>query len=145
MRKQAGTGEGGKALTLAAAAAFGLGAWMGPIAAQTPPPPAARNQPPVSCQTIGSTTYCKDGTQFEQTQASSPSSAAAADGKPAVQNIGRSGPVQYQRDDLRVFSVDDRLRRLGEKQQQAPTGQQEAPSTYSGRNCGKFTTSVICD
>ncbi|MCC6471322.1 MAG: hypothetical protein IT563_23610 [Alphaproteobacteria bacterium] len=141
MRKQAGGGQGDGALAWAAALA--LVAWIGPIAAQTPPP--AQNQPAVSCQTIGATTYCKDGTRFEQTQASSPSSAAAADGKPAVQNIGRSGPVQYQHDDLRVFGVDDRFRRLGEKQQQAPTGQQEAPGTYSGRNCGKFNTSVICD
>jgi hypothetical protein len=113
----------------------------GVTGAQTPPPP--QNQPP-ACQTIGSTTYCSDGTRYEQTQAASPAAANAADGRPAVQNIGRSGPTEYQRDDLRIFGVEDRLRRLGEKNQN-PTGQQSGPSTYSGRNCGKFTTSVICD
>jgi len=111
--------------------------------AQTPPPPAAQAPAP-ACQTIGSTTYCRDGNQFEANQASSPAAANAAEGRPAVQSIGRSGPTEYQRDDLRIFGVDDRLRRLGEKNQ-SPTGQQGGPSTYSGRNCGKFNTSVICD
>jgi len=142
MREQESNGKrfGG---AVALAVALALGAWAGPAGAQTPAPP--QNQPQVTCQTIGATTYCQDGTKFDQNQASSPAAANAADGRPATQSIGRSGPTQYQQDNLRVFGVDDRFRRLGEKQQQAPTGQQEAPSTYSGRNCGKFTTSVICD
>jgi hypothetical protein len=140
MRKgQGGNASIGAVAALAAIAAIaGGGATAG---AQTPPP---QGQPQVTCQTIGGTTYCQDGTRFDQTQASSPSAAAAADGRPARQSIGGSGPTQYQRDDLRIFGVDDRLRRLGEKNQN-PTGQQGGPSTYSGRNCGAFTTSVICD
>jgi hypothetical protein len=126
---------------MAALAGFVLvAASTGMAVAQTPPP----GQPQVTCQTIGGTTYCQDGTRFDQTQAASPAAAAAADGRPARQSIGGTGPTQYQRDDLRIYGVDDRLRRLGEKNQN-PTGQQGGPSTYSGRNCGKFTTSVICD
>ena len=100
-------------------------------------------QPEPQCQTIGGTTYCKDGTQFDQTQAGQPNAAAAADGKPAVQSLGRTGPTQYQVDNTRIFGVDDRIRRLGETH--VKTGQQDAPRDYSGRNCFQFNTSYFCD
>lgn len=99
--------------------------------------------PTVECTTTGSTTYCKDGTQFEANTATTPGGAAAADGKPARQALGKSGPVEYQRDNLRIFGVDDRIRRLGETNYK--TGQQNTLDTYSGRNCARFQTSVICD
>jgi hypothetical protein len=99
--------------------------------------------PTVECTTTGSTTYCKDGTQFEANTASTPGGAAAADGKPARQALGKSGPIEYQRDNLRIFGVDDRIRRLGETNYK--TGQQNTIDTYSGRNCARFQTSVVCD
>lgn len=104
-------------------------------------PPQA--QPQIECTTTGSTTYCTDGTRFEQATASTPGGAAAADGRPARQALGKSGPVEYQRDDLRIFGVDDRIRRLGETNYK--TGQQGTLSTYSGRNCARFNTSIVCD
>ena len=102
----------------------------------------------VRCTTIGAITKCSDGTTFEQLQPGSPNAEAAAAGKPvddrkpAITNIGRSGPTQYEREDLKIFGVDDRIRRLGETN--FKTGQQDAP-VYSGRNCGRFNTSIICD
>ncbi len=102
----------------------------------------------VRCTTIGAITKCSDGTTFEQAQPGSPNAAAAAEGKPVddqkptVTNIGRSGPTRYENQDLRIFGVDDRIRRLGETN--SKTGQQDAP-VYSGRNCGRFNTSIICD
>ena len=104
---------------------------------------ATQAAPTVNCTTTGSTTYCQDGTRFEANQAATPGGAAAADGKPTRQSIGKSGPVEYQRDDLRLFGVDDRIRRLGETNYQ--TGQQGTIGVYSGRNCARFNTSVICD
>jgi len=63
--------------------------------------------------------------------------------KPTVQSIGRSGPTQYERDDLKIYGVDDRIRRLGETQ--FKSGQESTPTPNSGRNCGRFSTSVVCD
>lgn len=115
-------------------------AFAGPAAAQGTAPQAL---PLVECTTTGSTTYCKDGTQFDANTASTPGGAAAADGKPARQALGKSGPIEYQRDNLRIFGVDDRIRRLGETNYK--TGQQNTIDTYSGRNCARFSTSVVCD
>jgi len=123
------------ALAILAGAEFGDSA-----AAQSSQPQAL---PTVECTTQGSTTYCKDGTQFEANTASTPGAAAAADGKPARQALGKSGPIEYQRDNLRIFGVDDRIRRLGETNYK--TGQQNTIDTYSGRNCARFQTSVVCD
>lgn len=114
---------------------------LGPASAQTPPPPQAVTEP--QCQTIGRTTYCKDGTRFDQSQAGQPDAAAAADGIPVRTNIGPTGPTQYQVDNTRIFGIDDRIRRLGETHQK--TGQQDWPATYSGRNCFQFNTSFFCD
>lgn len=99
--------------------------------------------PTVECTTQGSTTYCKDGTEFEANTAQTPAAEAAADGKPARQALGKSGPIEYQRDNLRIFGVDDRIRRLGESNYK--TGQQNTPDTFSGRNCARFSTSIFCD
>jgi hypothetical protein len=111
-----------------------------PVLAQQP---AQQAQPEPQCQTIGGTTYCKDGTQFDQTQAGQPSATAAADGKPTRTNIGPTGPTQYQVDNTRIFGVDSRVRRLGETNWFL--GQQDAPSASSGRNCFQTTTTSYCD
>lgn len=128
--------------SLALAAAVVLTLAAAPAGAQQAQP-GQQAQPEPQCQTIGGTTYCKDGTQYDPAQAAQPSAAQAADGKPAVTNIGRSGPTQYQVDNTRIFGVDDRIRRLGDTQSRL--GQQDAPSTYSGRNCFHFNTSYFCD
>ncbi len=138
MARQVGIG----ALSLQAMALAILAgvAFAGPAASQGTAPQAL---PLVECTTTGSTTYCKDGTQFDANTASTPGGAAAADGKPARQALGKSGPIEYQRDNLRIFGVDDRIRRLGETNYK--TGQQNTIDTYSGRNCARFSTSVVCD
>lgn len=138
MRRQVGM-RAWSLTALALAILAGL-AFAAPAVAQGTPPQAL---PMVECTTTGSTTYCKDGTQFEANTASTPGGAAAADGKPTRQALGKSGPIEYQRDNLRIFGVDDRIRRLGETNYK--TGQQNTIDTYSGRNCARFQTSVVCD
>ena len=115
----------------------------GARAQQAVPPPPAATEPAPQCQTIGSTTYCKDGTQFDPNVAAQPNAAAAADGKPARTSIGPTGPTQYQVDNTRIFGVDSRVRRLGETYWNL--GQQDAPSASSGRNCFQTTTTSYCD
>lgn len=141
----ASTGRAGIVVSAGAGLAILLAVAAGSRAeAQTNVVPSAQALPPVECTTQGATTYCKDGTQFQQNQAVTPGSEAAAEGKPLAQRVGKSGPTEYQRDNLRIFGVDDRIRRLGESNYN--TGQQGTQGVNnSGRNCARFSTSVVCD
>lgn len=137
------------ALAILAGGEAGDSASAQAVTTQAIPPHLAQAQPQnqaapqIQCTTTGSTTYCTDGTRYEANTASTPGGAAAADGKPARQVTGKSAPIEYQRDDLRIFGVDNRIRRLGETNYD--TGQQGTLSTYSGRNCARFNTSIVCD
>jgi hypothetical protein len=92
----------------------------------------------VKCATASGETKCSDQTPVERVQGTPTTGAAAL---PAT-NIGRSGPTQYERENLRIFGADNQIRLLGNSEQKA--GQQGAPLN-SGRNCGTFNTSVFCD
>jgi len=94
----------------------------------------------VKCTTVGGETKCTDDTPTRPYLGTTP--AVQPDVKPAVTNLGRSGPTQYERQNLRIFGADNQIRLLGNAEQKA--GQQGAPLN-SGRNCATFNTSVICD
>jgi hypothetical protein len=103
-----------------------------------PAAPAAAQD--VKCSTVGGVTSCTDETPTRPYLGTTP--AVQPDVKPPVTNLGRSGPTQYERQNLRVFGADNQIRLLGNAEQKA--GQQGAPLN-SGRNCATFNTSVICD
>jgi hypothetical protein len=91
----------------------------------------------VKCATVGAETKCT-----EAPPQAAPTPNVPADAKPPITNLGRSGPTQYERENLRIFGGDNQIRLLGNSEQKA--GQQNAPQN-SGRNCGTFNTSVYCD
>lgn len=91
----------------------------------------------MKCTTVGAETKCT-----EAPPQAAPTPNVPTDAKPPVTNLGRSGPTQYERENLRIFGADNQIRLLGNAEQKA--GQQGAPLN-SGRNCGTFNTSVICD
>jgi hypothetical protein len=101
----------------------------GPLAAQD-----------VKCTTLGGETRCTDDTPVVPHVGTAP--VVQPDARPPVTNLGRSGPTQYERQNLRIFGADNQIRLLGNAEQKA--GQQGAPLN-SGRNCATFNTSVICD
>lgn len=91
----------------------------------------------MKCTTLGTETKCT-----EAPPQAAPTPNVPTDAKPPVTNLGRSGPTQYERENLRIFGGDNQIRLLGNAESKA--GQQGAP-VNSGRNCGTFSTSVICD
>lgn len=91
----------------------------------------------LKCTTVGAETKCT-----EAPPQAAPTPSVPADAKPPITNLGRSGPTQYERENLRIFGGDNQIRLLGNSEQKA--GQQNAPHN-SGRNCGTFNTSVYCD
>lgn len=92
----------------------------------------------MKCTTLGAETKCSEAPPPQ----AAPTPNVPTDAKPPVTNLGRSGPTQYDRENLRIFGADNQIRLLGNAEQKA--GQQGAPLN-SGRNCGTFNTTVFCD
>jgi len=118
-----------------------------------PPPPPSIVLPSTGAPAVVPPPASQQGAAAAQTPPAGAPSAGAPSAetlpaeteppKPTVQSIGRSGPTQYERNDLKIYGVDDRIRRLGETNYKA--GQEDTPLPNSGRNCGRFNTTIVCD